>query len=92
MSSWPLQELHACTTFTSIERHHVGATPPQLYSPCLLIVRQPKGCTAKTVPAVPATPALKLCCQMCTQYLLHAGPSNDMKQHHNLIYYNSHHT
>jgi len=21
-------ELHECTTFTSIERHHVGATPP----------------------------------------------------------------
>jgi len=26
-------ELHACTTFTSIGRHHVGATSLRLYSP-----------------------------------------------------------
>ena len=51
-------ELHACTTFTSIERHHVGATPPRLYSPRLLIVRRQKSGTAKTVPAVLAVPAL----------------------------------
>jgi len=47
-------ELDACTTFTSIAHHHVGATPPRLYSPRLLIVRRPKSGTAKTVPAVPA--------------------------------------
>ena len=51
-------ELYACTKFTSTERHHVGATPPRLYSPRLLIIRQPKSGTAKTVPAVPAAPAL----------------------------------
>jgi len=44
-------ELHA-HTFTSIERHHVGATPPWLYSPRLLIVRRPKRGTAKTTPAL----------------------------------------
>jgi len=42
---------------------HVLAPPhachsPQLYSPRLLIVRQLKSDTAKTVPAVPAAPAL----------------------------------
>ena len=42
----------------SIERHHMGATPSRLYSPRLLIVRRPKSGTAKTVPAVPAAPAL----------------------------------
>ena len=88
-------ELHACTIFTSIERHHVGAlkeerailltttpwkhrswldnspkeearkkveegchSPHRLYSPRLLIIRWPKSGTAKTVPAVPAAPAL----------------------------------
>ena len=51
-------KLHACTTFTSVECHHVRATPPRLYSPRLLIVRPLKSDTAKTVPAVPAAPAL----------------------------------
>ena len=51
-------ELHACTAFTSIEHHHVGATPHRLYSPRLLIVRQPKSGTAKTAPAIPSVPAL----------------------------------
>jgi len=32
--------------------------PPRMYSPCLLIVRWLKCGTAKTVPAVPAAPAL----------------------------------
>ena len=52
VSSWPFRT--ACTTFTSIECHHVGATPHRLYSPHLLIARQPKSGTAKTVPAMPA--------------------------------------
>ena len=59
-------ELHACTTFTSIECHYMGATPPRLYSPCPLIVRRPKSGTAKTVPAVPAALALNY-------YMIHKG-------------------
>jgi len=59
VSSCDLFELHACATFTSIERHHVGATPPRLYSPRLLIVRCLKSGTAKTIPAIPAVPALQ---------------------------------
>ena len=48
-----MHELHP-----SIERHHVGATLPRLCSPRLLIVRWLRSDTAKTVPAVPAAPAL----------------------------------
>ena len=43
---------------SSTEHHHVGATPPWLYSPLLLIVRQLKSGTAKAIFAILAAPAL----------------------------------
>jgi len=52
-----LFELHACTTFINWAPPR-GCHPPRLYSPPLLTVRWLKSGTAKTVPAVPAAPAL----------------------------------
>ena len=57
VSSWLFRT--ACMYYI----HQLSATkwvplPPRLYSPRLLIVRWPKSGTAKTVPAVPAAPAL----------------------------------
>ena len=49
---------------SSIKCHHVGATPPRLYSPRLLIARRLKSGTAKTVPTVPTAPALLAPCKV----------------------------